>query len=353
MIHRQNWLDVRAWLHTLDHSPKTIQKYRIYLRHLIEWADETPLPNARHIDPTFPTYLITARNDGKASPLSYTTLYKTLTTTRMFFYHANRTISRYNKLTDSWIDLLYPSRLSKPQPQLDDHKYYSLDEVRAIAAVAVETVHEARAQAAACLLYLSGMRADTLASLPMQCVDLPNMRIFQMPALGARTKNNKAAITYLLDIPDLLQIVHAWDHRLRASNFSPSALWFPPLNHDGMQICESTHAIQERSTVIRDDIALICKKAGLEYKSTHKFRHGHIVYARSRAQNMEQVKAISQNVMHANTIITDQIYSGLTTNQVQSIITSLGKQTAPLIEGQLSKDQIAAKISELLELLKQ
>jgi integrase len=353
MINRQNWLDVRAWLATLDRSPKTIQKYRIYLRHLIEWADETPLPNARSMDLTFPAYLITARNDGKQTPLSYTTIYKTLATTRMFFTYAHRNWSRYNKVTDSWVDSLYPSRLTKPQPRLDDHKYYTLEELRIIASVSVETLREARAQAAACLLYLSGMRDDTLSSLPLQCIDLPNMRIFQVPSMGPRTKNNKAAITYLLDIPDLLSIVTAWDQRLRAKNFSPNALWFAPLNHDGMQMRESTHAIQERGTIVRDDTILICKKAGIEYKSPHKFRHGHIVYARSRAQNMEQVKAISQNVMHANTIITDQIYSGLATDQVRNIITTLGSKSTSAGAHLERKEDIEARIIELLALLKQ
>jgi site-specific recombinase XerD len=349
MINRQNWMDTRAWLATLDRSPKTIQKYRIYLRHLIEWADETPLPNARLMDPAFPTYLITSRNDGKQIPLSYTTIYKTLSTTRMFFTYARHTWTRYNKISDSWVELLYPSRLSKPQPQIDDHKYYNLDELHAIASVSTETLHEARAQAAACLLYLSGMRADTLSSLPLQCVDLPNMRIFQVPSMGPRTKNNKAAITYLLNIPELLEIVRAWDDRLRRQSYAPNALWLAPLNHDGMVIHESTHAIQERSVVIRDDIALICKKAGIEYLSPHKFRHGHIVYARSHARNMEDVKAISQNVMHANSIITDQIYSGLTSNQVRNIITSLGN--SPLQKVEEENANLNKKITELITLL--
>lgn len=41
---------------------------------------------------------------------------------------------------------------------------------------------------------------------------------------------------------------------------------------------------------------------------------------------MEEVKAISQNVLHANAIITDQVYSALTNGQVQTTIASLGKQ---------------------------
>jgi hypothetical protein len=51
------------------------------------------------------------------------------------------------------------------------------------------------------------------------------------------------------------------------------------------------------------------------------------------------------------TVITDGIYANLIANDVQDIITSLGKQTIPLIEGQLTKNQITAKITELLYLL--
>lgn len=197
-------------------------------------------------------------------------------------------------------------------------------EVLALASVSVETLHEARAQAGAALLFLSGMRADTLASLPMQCIDLPNLRIYQIPSMGVRTKNNKAAITYLLNVPELLDVVRAWDNRLRQRSFAPNALWYAPLNHDGMEIYETSRAIQARHGIIRDDIEMLCKKLGVSYASPHKFRHGHIVYARSFASNMEEVKAISQNVMHANTIITDQIYSGLAADKVQSVITNLG-----------------------------
>jgi integrase len=351
MIYRQNWLDVREWLHHQEHvqgrHEKTIRKNWMYLRHLIEWADETPLHQAHKIFPSFPTYLQTARNDGKGRGLSYITIYKALSTTRMYFEFALKHWPRYQKLNAGWIDLLVPNRDSKPQPSLEEHKYYALEEVRAIATVSAATLREERAKAAACMLYLSGMRADTFASLPRQCVDLPNMRIYQVPSMGPRTKNNKAAITYLLNIPDLLSIVQQWDGRLRQLGFAPSALWYAPLNHDGMSVYESATAIKERSGAIRDDIILICKKAGIRYLSPHRFRHGHIVYARSHARTQEEVKAVSQNVMHANTIITDQVYGGLTSNQVRNVITSLGASNTDLDKTEILRliDALKAQLS--------
>ncbi len=350
MINRQNWLDVRAYLHHMDHRvgrhPSSLHKYRTQLRHLLEWADETPFPQSRHVDPAFPTYLITARNDGKDLRLSYTTIYKTLTTVRAFFQFARLEFpNRYRKISESWIELLRPSRLSKPSPQLHEHRFYALDDVRRLLAVSAETLHDRRAQVAAAMLFLSGMRPDALASLPINCVDLAHRRILQLPDRGVRTKNNKAAITYLLDIPDLLEIVTYWESLLSSFRLPPSSLWYATLNNDGTRLTATTRAIVGRVSVIGDDIRRICEKAGIEYRSPHKLRHGHIVYARNMAKDMAQLKAISQNVMHANVVITDQVYAALTDDQVGAMISSLGQPVPGRVD-------LVAQLMTIIEQLK-
>jgi len=331
MIHRQNWLDVREYLHhlraRLGRDPQTIRKYEGQLRHVLEWADDTPFPLMHKLEPVLPAYLQHARNDGKSLPLSYTTIYKTLVTMRSFHHFAQTTWNRrYRSLPSAWVATLTPH--TKPEASLIEHAYYSLEELLKIAAVSTATVHQARAQAGACMAFLSGMRPDALASIPLQCVDLPNRRLIQNPQLGIRTKNDKAAITYLLDIPVLLSVVQAWDQRVRQTCTTPTALWYAPLLRDGVRLKETSRAIAGRVSMLGDDLRLICELAGVEYKSPHKLRHGHIVHARSLARNMEEVKAISQNVMHANSIITDQVYSSLKTNQVQNVILNLGSSNA-------------------------
>ena len=56
MNYRQNWLDVRAYLHHCERVKQndlaTVSRYRKSLRHLLEWSDEVPLYKARNIDPT-------------------------------------------------------------------------------------------------------------------------------------------------------------------------------------------------------------------------------------------------------------------------------------------------------------
>ena len=347
MIHRQNWLDVRAYLHHLDRNlgrdPETIRKYRGQLRHLLEWADATPFPRVRHVDPTFPVYMVAARNDHKDQRLSYTSIYKTLTTVRTFFQYARlQWTQRYRPISESWIEFLQPSRESKPRPRLQEHQFYSLATIRTLLAVSVETLHDARAQVAVAMLFCSGMRADTLASLPIHCVDVSLRRILQWPELGVRTKNDKAATTYLLEIPDLLALIADWHARLAA--FPPQALWYATLNNDGTQLTATTHAIKGRSSVIGDDIRMLCAKAGVEYLSPHKLRHGHVVYGLQNARDMADLKAISQNVMHASLTITDQVYGNFRTADVGRLISTLGQPH--------SNASLEDKVTELLEMLK-
>lgn len=346
MIYRQNWLDVRAYLHhcarVKQNDPATVSRYRKSLRHLLEWADEIPLHKARNIDPTFPIYLLSARVNGKPVPLAPASIAKTLMVARHFFAFARLEWSqRYRTITESWMESLHPPRHVRMEARLPVHHFYSLDDVLQLVAVSTETLRQERAKAGACMLFLSGMRAEALASLPISCVDLENNQIMQLPELGVRTKNSKAAITYLLDIPELLDVVRSWDRRVRS--LPPSALWYSTITRDSMRLTVTTRAFNERHHVIGEDMKLICDLAGISYLSPHKLRHGHIVYARNLAHDMAQLKAISQNVMHSTVMITDQVYSALTDNQVQRTISSLGQRSSG------SREEM---ITQLIEMLK-
>jgi integrase len=171
------------------------------------------------------------------------------------------------------------------------------------------------------MLYLSGMRGDALASLPVACVDLERQVIAQLPERGVRTKNRKAALTYLLQIPELLAVVQAW--QARVCQLPAMALWYATCARDGMTLTTTTRAFVGRHNLIARDIRLICAKAGVPYLSPHKLRHGHTVYALKRAHNMAQLKAISQNIMHESVVTTDQIYGRLINDDVQEIIAGL------------------------------
>jgi integrase len=219
--------------------------------------------------------------------------------------------------------MLQPPRHMRAESRLSVHHYYTLDDVLKLARVSTETLREERGKVAACMLYLSGMRADALASLPISCVHLAERQIDQLPEFGVRTKNRKAAITYLLDIPELLDVCARWESHLRT--LPPTALWYSNLSSDGMSILPVEQAYAGRNSTVEHDVRLICKRAGIAYQSPHKLRHGHVVYALKLARNMAEAKAISQNVMHASVVITDQVYGRMIADDVRDIIGSLGK----------------------------
>lgn len=331
MIHRQNYLDVRTYLHHIErvrqNDPETVKRARGHLRHLLEWADDIPFPKMRSLDPTFPAYLLTARIDGKDKPLAPASIIKCLTNARQFldFMRTEHPL-RYKPLSASWIESLQPPRHIRIDSRLPVRQYWTIENVRKIAAVATETLRQQRAQVGVCMLFLSGMRADALASLPISCIDLPNRTLYQLPERGVRTKNRKAAKTYLLDIPDLYDIVTRWDALLKADSqlLTADCLWYSTLSRDGMTLTPTARAFEGRYNVLKDDIRLICDLAGIPYLSPHKLRHGHTVYALKRASNVAQLKAISQNIMHSSIVTTDQIYGKLVNDDVRDIITSLG-----------------------------
>ena len=67
------------------------------------------------------------------------------------------------------------------------------------------------------------------------------------------------------------------------------------------------------------------------HKNPHAFRHGHVHWGLSNAHSMEQVKAISQNVMHGSTAETDEIYSRMNYTGVSDTISKLGSQTVEVL----------------------
>lgn len=83
--------------------------------------------------------------------------------------------------------MLRPPRSVEPAPS---HEFVTLDEALQLAALEIEEDNLAlrRDQAGAALLYVSGMRAGALGSLPLEAVDVTSRTIKQWPSLGVRTK---------------------------------------------------------------------------------------------------------------------------------------------------------------------
>lgn len=368
MVNRDNYLLAKSHLKYLREvmqlNERSVSRYWFYLRHALLWMEETPLAKAPGLRPTFPDYLTSLSVTNDSSPLAASTLKKIILATKRFASWAKANYPQeYRHLPIAWIDSLrpprHPQRLSP-----EEHVFVTLDEVLTLVKtpLAENNLALRRDQAAAAMLYLSGMRASAFCSLPLEAVDLTTRTLKQWPSVGVKTKNSKSATTYLLEQAELLAVVEKWDGLIR-SQLPPTAMWYTPLiSHWGEQTLSPERCGEDRNVALSKRLRKLFAAAGLEYKSPHKFRHGHAVYALQRAQTMADYKAISMNLMHEDIRVTDGIYAPLLSDEVRHRIASLGDPPVPAPAAEsalrqslhhLSKSQMAEALHALAEALTQ
>lgn len=354
MINRQNWQDVKAFLAfhegTLQNDPLSVSRMRGALRHLLEWADDKPLGTVSRLEPTFPVHMARQKNEA-GKPFSSSGSEKALSIARQFFNFARSEWSpRYKNISQSWVHTLQPSKRNSSQSRLKDHKHFGIENVLKIAELweSSKTLEIKRDVAAVCFLFLSGMRISAFTSLPLDCVNVKENEIFQLPEKGVMTKNRKAAVTHLLQVPKLLSIVTEWDNLVR-SKLSDDDLWYPVMARGEDKFIPGRKACKNRGANFGERLQAICRAADVPYLSPHKIRHGHVVYALKNVKDMAGLKAVSQNVMHSSIQITDAVYGNFSSADVKRVVSSIGKSS-----GQADKtDSDTAQIKRILEIIKE
>jgi integrase len=326
MINRANWKLVNEYLqYRKEINQISISSMRLeesYFRNLLEWADNRSFEQAPKIRPSFPEYMLTARQDGSGKQLSPIYITKVIAAGCRFFGWLRVHKSGFRQITSAWLDTLKPPRMAIEQKE---HEAVTLEEIIAIAKAPVFTMRDRRIRAAAIFWFLSGIRIGAFVTLRMLSVDLEKLEVYQFPNMGVRTKNKKHATTFLLPIPELLEVVKDWDHEVRKVN--PDGLWFAKLETETANLLTGQYqAGEHRHSRARLDLKEWLKKVGLPYHSPHKFRHGHAVYCIKNAKDIQALKAISQNLMHANLSITDGVYGILSEKDIKNQIQNLGKE---------------------------
>lgn len=156
-------------------------------------------------------------------------------------------------------------------------------------------------------------------------MDIVNLTIKQWSKLGVRTKFNKHATTYLIEIPELLEVVSNWDKEVRQV-CGNDGYWFVPISPETGKIISGMQGVGEfRNSRASKDLKDWLERVNLPYHSPHKFRHGNAVYSLKRAKDIPALKAVSQNLMHSNISITDGVYGILNENDVKSKLLNLEK----------------------------
>ncbi len=339
MIQRSNYLLVRQHLKDLKDiyqlADSSVGRYEFYLRHLLEWAAETPLHNMMPLRPTFPSYVSSLPSRNGEASLAAISQKKIIEAARRFFVWAKQNHPKeFLGISTAWLESLRPPRNKNTK---SEHEYVTLDEVLTLIEVPLEGSDLAllRDKSAAALLFLSGARASAFTTLPISAVDLPGRTLRQWPELGVATKNSKRATTFLLPIPELLSVVETWDNIVR-NNLPETHLWYVPVKiHWGSQELDPSTPGKNRHQALDKRLRRLFELAGLAYKSAHKFRHGHAVYGLQHAQTMADYKAVSMNLMHEDIKITDEIYAPILSHEVQQRISRLGNQPTTSAENKL------------------
>jgi integrase len=285
--------------------------------------------NAPAIRPVFATYLREAKSYGDGDTLSSETLRKIVNASKRFFVWGKMEHpSQFRPVSKAWIDTLVPPRLDDPPPK--EHEFITLEEAICLATVEIDEDDLAlrRDRAGAAFAYLSGMRVGAFATLPIRAVDVQKREVRQWRSLGVKTKGRKSATTYLLAIPELLTVIEEWDAFVR-TQLPPEAMWYPPTVHSwGQQTLSANPPGKNRGQAVTKRMRKLFARAGLEYKSPHKFRHGHAVYGLLHAHDMADYKAVSTNLMHRNLNVTDEIYAPLAQDEVRQRIAQLSQRSA-------------------------
>jgi integrase len=185
------------------------------------------------------------------------------------------------------------------------------------------------------MLFLSGMRGSAFVTLPISALDLENLSVRQWPELGVHTKNSKKATTFLLNIPELLAPIRRWDAIVRPA-LSPSSPWYAPIDQCwGDQRLSNSEPGKTRLHALEKRLSLLFSLAKTDFKSPHKFRHGHAVFGLLHAQTMADYKAVSMNLMHDSIEITDSTYAPMLTSDVQERIAGLAGRATARPDGEL------------------
>ncbi len=331
LIERRNYELVTEYLNSLVEDAQiaqvTVARYSFYLRHLLFWASEIPFTKASTIRPTLMAYL-----DRPLSPeskvLASETRKKIVELARKFFEWAKMNHpTEFKPLPPAWIQKLKLLRKHSSHTETEP-LFVALDEAISLATTPSmdgDLAHW-RDRAMAARLILTGERANAAVTSPILAIDFDRLTLKQWPELGVKTKNSKRATTFLLPITELIEVARSWDEYVR-KRLPLTTPWYAPIDNQwGEQKLSEADPGKNRSVGINKRLRILFEKAGLPYKSAHKFRHGHAAYGLLHCQTMADYKAVSLNLMHESLEITDRIYVHLRLDDMRNRISKLADQ---------------------------
>ncbi len=353
MINRQNKLLVDEYLaYRLRYDqldPKSIRLERSLAMHYMTWAAECPFKNAPKSDVSLIEYVRDCKGpSGKALSQHYRR--KIIGSARIFFTWLTIHKQGFRSITTSWLSTL---KIRQVQEEFDDDTTVSLDEILRIARAPVTSLVEERVRAGTVFLFLSGMRISAFVSMPLKALNLGGLEIKQSPDLGVRTKNKKSAVTYIINLSELFDIVKTWDKKVRAI-LPPEGFWFAPISPLTGEIDPTVLTIGEhRSAAFHKNLVDWLSVQGIEHHSPHDFRRGHANYLFDNAKDMNDLEAVRENLMHESLTTTER-YARLRKSQRKARILQMSgdEASAPQVNMQAEILNKLNSLTQAVEMLR-
>lgn len=219
-----------------------------------------------------------------------------------------------------------------------ERKFPSLDYVRKLtASIKVSNEIDQRDRALISFLLLSGMRYRAICSLSLACVDIKNLKIYQDPRLGVKTKASKVITTILFRFDDaLLNYILQWIEYLQKNKgFQPTDPLFPRNKVSQVEgglsfICNEVEpGFWSGGNSIREILKRRSSEACLEYYKPHSFRHAAVHIVSRYCNTFDQMKAVSQNLGHKFILTTLETYGRLDDSRVEEALADIDFSVDP------------------------
>jgi len=313
---------------TIDGIRKSLRRYEEYNK----LKDFAPLHREQAI--AFKKHLANQKAERNNEPLSKATILSTLNHIKAFFEWL--AYQRGNKRKIHLPDIAYFSLSDKETRIAKSSKYKrvpTMEQIRRVLAV-MPTDNEValRNRAVIAFTILTGVRDSALISLKLRHINLEEQLVMQDP-VEVKTKFSKRIDTYFLPVgEDIRQIVLDWITYLYETKLYGHDVPLFPRTRIGQ---DDAHALKvaglERehwsaSASVREILRNAFKSAGLPYYNPHSFRDTLVqVGYKQCSNNLEALKAWSQNLGHESMLTTLTSYGTISTYRQGEVIRGLGQ----------------------------
>jgi len=281
----------------------------------------------------FKKWLGTVHNSTTQKVLSLSSQYHVLRHIKAFFTWLSGQAGYKSRVKINDVSYL---RLSKEDsrkatsPTLPKHP--TIEYIKKLCSFEVHDEIGQRDRALIAFTALSAMRDKAIITLPIGCFNPETLVVNQDPKFGVRTKFSKHIQSTLFSFDEqLTEFVLDWERFLRKAKFFKNSDPLFPRTKVALKskvqhafVAKGVEPIYwQKASAMRKIFKKRSQEMKLDYFSPHKFRHFAISQAQKYVHSAEELKAVSQNVGHANVNTTFTSYGGMGDARAAEIISGM------------------------------